>query len=200
MPADFNYTTTKARVDRRVGEGVIGLDSTGTGRLFAVDHANNAVLSLACQQIDEAASTRLQFAHVCSVVAGGNQEPPSSSASPSVWCEGTAARVTLWAPTFGIFLRGAFVFMNGGVGGSGKVLLLNDLHPMVDAMLPAVLATADAFALSRDSQHHAACRLHAGLQVSHTATRSGWLAARALHRAGRLSWHASERFDSRGRD
>ena len=138
------------------------------GTLFAVDHKGNAVVSLACNH--SCGNGALQFApHSAAViVAGGNVERPCSRVA-SVWYEGTATKVTLWAPSFGIWVRGSFIFMNGGGGPWGKVLLLNDLYPMVDELLPATRIAADAFALTHNVEHHAASRLHAGLMLTHVA-------------------------------
>ena len=55
--------------------------------------------------------------------------------------------------------------MNAGAGKFGKVLLLNDMFPMVTRLLPAMLKAADAFGLTQDDKHHAVSRLHASLQL-----------------------------------
>ena len=159
------------RVLQRSGANFSGVSVAAPsfgGALFAIDHAGNAVLSLAREP--STADGMLRFAPSASatILAGGNTEQPCSKKA-SIWYEGTASKVTLWEPTFGIFVRGSFVFMNGGTGSWGKVLLLNDLYPMVNELLPATLAAADAFALSQDARHHAVCRMHAALLMTHTS-------------------------------
>ena len=97
----------------------------------------------------------------------------------SVWYEGTASEVQcpaedwppqssageveLWRPMFGCFARNAFIFMNSGPVKFGKVLVLNDMFPMVTKLMPALIMAADAFGLTLDSEEHAVNRSHAAL-------------------------------------
>jgi hypothetical protein len=132
------------------------------GDLFAIDHAGNAVLRLARAVSSSAMAFQPSAAAV--TLVGGNVERPCS-AKAAFWYEGTASRVQLCEPTFGVFARNAFIFMNAGRGEYGKVLLLNDLYPMAAKLAPAMLTAANAFCLTRDAQHHPLDRLHAALML-----------------------------------
>ena len=99
------------------------------GDLFAIDHGGNSVLRLGRLSSEPASASLFRPSSAVEMLAGGN------AASPLFWYEGTASRVELWKPTFGVFPRNAFVFMNAGHGNCSKVLVLNDLLPMVKVML-----------------------------------------------------------------
>ena len=71
--------------------------------------------------------------------------------------------VELWGPTFGIFARNSFIFMNSGPGPFGKVLVLNDIYPLAVHVLPTLILAADAFALTSDARQHAPDRLQSAL-------------------------------------
>ena len=86
------------------------------------------------------------------LLAGGNTEPERPcSGKQSVWYESTASRVELWGPTFGIFARNSFIFMNSGPGPFGKVLVLNDIYPFGSPCATNADPSADAFALTSDA-------------------------------------------------
>ena len=127
--------------------------------LFVIDRRGNAVLSLAASNEGEAPFRPSLEAQI---LVGGNAMRPCSERS-AFWYEGTASEVELWQPTFGVFARNAFVFMNSGRGEYGKVLLLNDLYPMAASLAPTMLLAADGFRLSVNAEHHAIDRLHAAL-------------------------------------
>ena len=132
------------------------------GALFAIDNSSNAVLCL--ERAESVAGLTFQPSVKAVVLAGGNAERPCSG-KQSVWYEGTAARVELWGPTFGMFMRNSFVFMNSGPGSFGKVLALNDMYPLAAHVLPTLLLAADAFALTADARQHAPDRLQSALML-----------------------------------
>ena len=135
------------------------------GALFAIDNSSNAVLCLErVLGAESVAGPTFQPSIKAVVLAGGNAERPCSG-KQSVWYEGTAARVELWGPTFGTFMRNSFVFMNSGSGSFGKVLVLNDIYPLAAHVLPTLLLAADAFALTADARQHAPDRLQSALML-----------------------------------
>ena len=134
------------------------------GSIFAIDNAGNAVWRIEREETADETAAVVDLTWPSTMLVGGNKERPCSGMQ-SLWYEGTACKVELFQPTLGCFARNAFIFMNTGSGSFGKVLLLNDMVPMATKMLPVMIKAADAFGLTRDSQHHAVNRLHASLQL-----------------------------------
>ena len=112
--------------------------------LYVIDSTGNAVYRLkewsskACAQ----AAERL---------VGGDPSRPEGQ----VWGEGTAAKVRLWGPTFGIFAGTSFIFANSGEGPFGKILQLSDVKPLVEQVMPSLRRLADACCMSDDVADHA---------------------------------------------
>ena len=156
----------KQRVFQRDGASLCGVRFAPPGlggALFIMNETGNAVLRLGANT-GSGASTPFLRSDEATVLVGGNTTRQSAERG-TFWYEGTANRVELALPTFGVFARNAFVFTNPGRGEHGKVLLLNDLYPMVETLGPAMLTTADACGLSADAEHHALDRLHAALML-----------------------------------
>ena len=125
--------------------------------LYAINREGNVVLRL--QRSANPPNSFLPSSSAETLV-GGNEEYPTGT-----WYEGTASKVKLWQPTMCCFADNCLIFSNPGRGRFGKVLLLSDVYPFANQLMPALGSISDAFCLSEDDSKHSLNLFHAALQL-----------------------------------